>query len=445
MVEGIGKLNLGELEDGEVEVGNGEMMATPRCGDDVVPTTPRGGQKEMKEVFKLSPEQLGPGKVFFAWQPNGGLLAAVGTNSMLSIFDMEKGSEKVKDINLQSNDKTGKVNWIGWDSAGEIVAVLQPGIAMYAWNYNTRNQLVVIDQSSDFRQISFCKWAKGVKKLALGSANGKVMLFDANLGQVLPQKDGDHNKAIINCGDWTTDDRLILGSKNRVKVSEVFATENSEWKTCSKIRTSKLQDKVPKKMVSDNGAYDSSPDMICSSYGTQLPMAAMNLGSKVMVVLDWEGGKNTFSQKVNDEGFYIPMAYGEITTFLWLANGLLVVALSNGYVLAVDTDLLMMQDKEAKNQLIRGGREVMKAGRVFAEYLTDVCPSPERDRILACGDCCTKIIECNRGTSGIEIVITHEVPVKREFSLGNHLDKVQWAPGRLCVSATDGYVYVYSI
>ena len=63
-------------------------------------------------------------------------------------------------------------------------------------------------------------------------------------------------------------------------------------------------------------------------------MLAMNLGVKVMVIIVWQ-------QTVQEEGFFIPLEYGEITDFVWLPLNTLMISLSNGYVLVVDADLLM--------------------------------------------------------------------------------------------------------
>ena len=85
----------------------GEMMCTPRAqSDDVILCTPRGGQKSYNEVFKLTPDEVGPGAMKYSWQPGGGgLLAVVGTNHLLQIWNMADGGSVVKTIKLNNHGK----------------------------------------------------------------------------------------------------------------------------------------------------------------------------------------------------------------------------------------------------------------------------------------------------------------------------------------------------
>ena len=70
---------------------------------------------------------------------------------------------------------------------------------------------------------SFCAWSRKYQQLAIGTDEGKVIIFNKPQGVMqLHDRKGKHGSP-VTCGDWLMDNRLGLASGHRVKVPRSLA------------------------------------------------------------------------------------------------------------------------------------------------------------------------------------------------------------------------------
>lgn len=138
----------------------------------------------------------------------------------------------------------------------------------------------------------------------------------------------------------------------KLKVSHPIAHLNPRWKTFTKFRVHEMQAKIPlTKLVSgERSGYRALPSIVKAS-ATTTPFLAMNLGDKVVTLVDYAGN-------FREEGFFIPLDYGTIVGMEWLPNDLLVIGLTNGYIISVNVPLFLSQRNPAAK---RGGTPPRKA------------------------------------------------------------------------------------
>jgi hypothetical protein len=109
------------------------------------------------------------------------------------------------------------------------------------------------------------------------------------------------------------------------------------WKTFSKFRVQEMKAKIPHNKVmppDSKQTYRASPFVVKVSSSAN-PFIAMNLGDKVVTVMDYAG-------LYKEEGFFIPLDYGTIVGMEWLPDDLLVIGLSNGYIISVNVPLFLL-------------------------------------------------------------------------------------------------------
>lgn len=108
------------------------------------------------------------------------------------------------------------------------------------------------------------------------------------------------------------------------------------WRTFSKFKVHKMQNKIPQdKVRDDSGPYQATPSFVRVSRSDP-PFIAMNLGRKVMTVMD-------YAAMFKEEGFFVPQDYGAIVAAEWLRGEVLLIGLSNGYVLTVLVPVLLIE------------------------------------------------------------------------------------------------------
>jgi len=264
---------------------------------------------------------------------------------------------------------------------------------------------------------------------------------------------------MITCGDWLPDGRLAVASAQRLKVSQVI-TEGAEWSTFSKFYINKMIQKIPVSQVNDKGgrggSYDTTPKLVAISKGNP-PYIAMSLGDKVVTVMDYSG-------VYKEEGFFIPLDYGQIIGMTWTSNEVLIVGLSNGYIVTISAPLLMRQRKnqsanvEGRHSANTGSNSTARAmttTRIFQHYLAALCDIDGQPAAL--GDTSVKLLQIDMLKWGGEgyLSIPADVPISGfTMSLGVSLKSLacrcnnaegETAPAHVIVSTSSGVVYGFSL
>ncbi len=112
--------------------------------------------------------------------------------------------------------------------------------------------------------------------------------------------------------------------------------------------------------------------------------------------------------RYKEEGFFIPLDYGHIVGVVWLAHEVLMIGLSNGYIVLVSAPLLMRQRKNASSEA--GARSSVGSGippnlnkamfttRIFESYLSSMTTVDGAPAVL--GDRSLKVLNIDMGCWG---------------------------------------------
>jgi len=329
---------------------------------------------------------------------------------------------------------SGKCLWLEWECKGQSLGLLQEGSGIYLWDMPAEgSDEVTVPMSlcpSITQHSSFCRWSKTASLLAIGTQQGKVIIFNKAEGVMqLHEKKGKHG-APVTCGDWLFDNRLGLASGLRVKISQPIADTGSKWDSYSKFRLGGMLSKVPRHI---RAAGD--PNRLAFTLGYP-PFVAVSVGDKYLLTFD--------TTRVNEDlGLTFPEDYGQIAGFQWLPNLVLLVGLTNGYIVAVDFGALIKLQQSHK---LPDRVSAMGTTKVFNEYLQDLSAfytSATGQRVACCGDTAVKIVH----RTGVELEVHLEVALDRKPTIGEFLDKVEWddRAAAFACSSTDGYLYVHEI
>ncbi len=223
-----------------------------------------------------------------------------------------------------------------------------------------------------------------------------------------PQRPELPTLSCTRCGDWLFDNRLGLASGLRVKISQPIPETSAKWESYSKFRLGGMLSKVPKH-IGKSG--DPTRLQFTPSYP---PYVAVSVGDKYLLTFD--------TTRVHEDlGLTFPDDYGAITGFRWLHGNVLMVGLTNGYVVTVDFGALI---KLQQNHKLPDRVSAMCTTKVFNEYLQDISATQSNDagqRVACCGDCAVKVIH----RQGMELEVLVEVGLDRKPTIGEFLDKAR--------------------
>jgi len=418
--------------EGEHKLGDSSTtLTTPRAANDVALTVRGQPKHKQKMLFKVGPDRLGEGRFKFAWRPKGQMIATASTKSGNLIVHLFR-----RDGSLYNSHTlgSGKCLWLEWECKGASLGILQEGAGIFLWDVPmTESEALNVPMSlapSITTSSSFCKWSKVAPQLAIGTLQGKVIIFNKGEGVMqLHEKKGKHG-APVTCGDWLFDNRLGLASGLRVKISQPIAESASKWESYSKFRLGGMLSKVPRHI---RVAGDPSRLAFTLNYP---PFVAVSVGDKYLLTFD--------TTRVNEDlGLTFPEDYGVIAGFQWLPNLVLLVGLTNGYMVTVDFGALIKLQQSHK---LPDRVSAMGTSKVFNEYLQDVSAfytASTGQRVACCGDTMVKIVH----RTGVELEVHLEVELDRKPVIGHYLDKVDWddSAKAFACSATDGNLYVHEL
>lgn len=144
------------------------------------------------------------------------------------------------------------------------------------------------------------------------------------------------------------------------------------------------------------------------------PFVAVSVGDKYLLTFD--------STRIHEDlGLTFPEDYGHIAGYLWLPNLVLLVGLTNGYIVTVDFGALIKLHQSHK---LPDRVSAMGTTKVFNEYLQDLSAlftHATGQRVACCGDTSVKIIH----RKGVDLEVDLEVALDRKRSVGDYLDKVR--------------------
>lgn len=187
------------VAQGEHDVKDPAQMTTPRAQTEVA-ITQRGEPKHRhSQMFKLGPETLGRGRFKFAWRPGGEMIATAGVQGGELVVQLFLRSGSAHLVHRLPGDSC---LWLGWDSKGTTLGFLQEGKGIFLWDMpsdgsgNVGNVPISLCPMQTIG-ASFCKWSKVSSHLAIGTHEGKVIIF--NKGQsvlTMHEKKGKHGMPV---------------------------------------------------------------------------------------------------------------------------------------------------------------------------------------------------------------------------------------------------------
>jgi len=408
------KLNLNLLA-GDIELsGPAQIQATPRASSQQVLETPRSrlvSAKETPQCFTAGPEHHGLGPVLVA--ASLGLVASVG---MTGILHMWRGDgQHVGLSNLFTKAATPRPpTWLQFDSTGEVLGALVTGVGLWLlYRPSSDGKAVVfeLEGADGSARITWAAWsATQPELLAVGTDGGRVSLYSKQTKKLVAQASGKHpgRGHRISCGEWLGNGMLALASRERLKVSKPISAECPEWASFSKFYLTKMVSKIPVSQVhADKTPYDATPQQVTVS-GGEHKLIAMGLGGKVVTLMDYTGS-------YEEEGFFVPVDYGDITTMTWLPRQRLLVGLTNGYIVSVNALLLLQQRRNSS--VAKPGADVpsaataMRTTRVFTSYLTAAARIGPHAAVV--GDGCVKVLQVDPNPSEeyTDLLVVMEVSI----------------------------------
>ncbi|RLN52430.1 hypothetical protein BBJ29_007206 [Phytophthora kernoviae] len=259
----------------------------------------------MKKLFKLASKFHGVGPVVFAWHPNGTFLATAGKNGLVHIFDRQ--GEQHDEIGL---DLTAPVLALEWDTEGSTLAILQQGSSVVPlWDNGTRSTLSL---DTNLKDPTFARWSKEGSLLAVGTQKGNLVLYSKVTRKLVPVV-GKHSRRIV-CGSWNGDDTLVLGGEDRM-----LTVSNPQGDTIEQRELSH----APWDIKFGRKRGDSM------KAAEQLIAIAL---SRAVILFNLKDPANPVELTFQSH-------YGNIIFLEWFADGMVMIAFSEGYLIVISTKI----------------------------------------------------------------------------------------------------------
>ncbi|KAG1699797.1 hypothetical protein DVH05_012692 [Phytophthora capsici] len=300
----------------------------------------------MKKLFKLASKFHGVGPVVFAWHPNGTFLATAGKNGLVHIFDRQ--GEQHDEIGL---DFAAPVVALEWDTEGSTLAILQQGSSVVPlWDNGTRSTLSL---DTNLKDPTFARWSKEGSLLAVGTQKGNLVLYSKITRKLVPVV-GKHSRRIL-CGSWNGDDKLVLGGEDRM-----LTVSNPQGDTIEQRELSH----TPWDIKFGRKRGDSM------KAAEQLIAIAL---SKAIILFNLQDPSNPVELTFQTH-------YGNIIFIEWFADGMIMIAFSEGYLIVISTKI----DEVG---------EELQSHRFFSDRIFTACYSSTLDRVALSGESGIKVVD----------------------------------------------------
>ena len=117
----------------------------------------------------------GRADLLFAWQPQANFMASCGRNAVVNIVD--RHGEKIPEGEIVLKGQ-GAATALEWDPSGEVLAVLQDGNpVVMLWDLKSRKSTAL---DTNLKDPTFLKWSQTGPELAIGTAKGNLLLYNAD-------------------------------------------------------------------------------------------------------------------------------------------------------------------------------------------------------------------------------------------------------------------------
>ncbi|XP_066602951.1 WD repeat-containing protein 19 [Prorops nasuta] len=345
-----------------------------------------------EKVLHRLDQPHGSGSVYISWRPgNSTHLATTGCDSTVAIYDRQGMLQERMQI-------SGLCTGFGWDSDGDLLAIISQGSSMIiVWDATTGKKSQIDAGVKD--GLTCMMWAKRSCLLAVGTKAGNLALYDHLNARRIPIL-GKHKKKII-CGAWSIEGLLALAS----------------------------EDKVLSISTSDG---DTRRQIMLQGDPSDLQFSEMKMDHRI-------GAENTVSLIVSKTTLFLynildpenpielafQKRYGPIVTYKWYGDGYILVGFEAGYFIAISTHI-----KEVGHELFQ-----IKNHR---DCLTDVALCHITGKVVTCGDNTLKIHSLQNLEETEKVI---HLPGETGIS------KVEWSTdGTMLAAVTHaGNVFVYLV
>lgn len=284
--------------------------------------------------MRLTPDQLGIGPVIFAWRPGADALATLSTTHEACALQLWSGDGELQAAHTLPGSIPVSLDW---DARGSVVAALVRDQGLFLWEAGDDPSLppAPLLSKRTSTAVTFCRWSKTLPQLAIGTHEGKVLIYDRDdTAQPLRiLKSAAHGGPILD-GAWLSDNRLGIVSRKAIKVSQPLASTKARWEASHRLFLGGLRSKVPKHI-----RQAGEPSLVAFAPGVNPPVMSVALGTKYLVVADATGAHD-------DLALTFPDDYGGIRDYRWLSRQIVLVVLSEGFLVGVDCAALYRMQEE---------------------------------------------------------------------------------------------------
>ncbi|KAJ3110612.1 WD repeat-containing protein 19 [Phlyctochytrium bullatum] len=311
----------------------------------------------MNQVFTLSAglhgtpssssSQSSQPSVRFKWQPvSSTYLASVGTNHVVHITDRH-GTE------VDSFPLAGRCLDLAWtpDDGELLAAVGEGGSAIATWDAVARRAGSI---ESGMKGLNVMAWNLSGDVLAIGTAKGNLLLYNRRTSKKTPVM-GKHSKAIV-CMAWSKEDVLACGS-----LDFTFSLSNLSGDTVFQMGLKGEPSNMQWSTMKSTPPSDPSP------------VLSIVLSSKTLFF-------HNLSTPESPIELAFQSKYGNIASYAWFGDGLVMLGFSAGHLVVVSTSM---------NEI---GQEMFQ-NRNHKDALAGVAVCAAAGKAATCGDGSVRVHE----------------------------------------------------
>jgi small GTP-binding protein len=162
--------------------------------------------------FKLRRVLRAPGRLTrFAWSPDGRLIAAPSSDSVVFIWDVETG-----ELSGVLKGHTAAVNAVAWGPDGKSIATGSDDRTCKVWDVASGECSVTFDPY-EMDYVHTVAWSPDGELLASGSFNGTVRLFQPDRKKA--RGPYQHSKASVVDLSWSPDGRVLASGTTNAEIA----------------------------------------------------------------------------------------------------------------------------------------------------------------------------------------------------------------------------------
>ncbi|KAG1674427.1 hypothetical protein FOA52_012954 [Chlamydomonas sp. UWO 241] len=317
-----------------------------------------------KEVFSVGEEQLGPGRVSFAWSPKGTYLAVAGSKRKVCVYD--RNGKLYDEVALPQAEVSGgdshapSAEALSWDPVHDQLAIMPSGNTfVFIWSPDSR-EVQKIDSEFKTQEFTTMAWSKNGMLLAMGTGKGNLMIYNVRERKKTPYV-GKHTRKITHAV-WNKDHVLATTGLDR----QVALTDGANGET---IRSFAISDDPYDLCVSDkkDDGYSKHEENTYS----------LNVGRRTLYIMQYAFEQDGLLEKPLELAFL--EAYGSISKHLWFGDGYILVGFRTGKVVVVSSHSREIAEEVHQAQ--------------YLEVLTDMAYSQAQGRIAVAGSNSVRIMD----------------------------------------------------